>query len=269
MADVIIRMMREYSPFTVGLIAACSSLFFLMVFSPWLGGVRATFQSTRLKWLWLRGVVLAVAGFLPFVIFAHLEMSKAYAIIFVGPIVAKIISIFLNRERITLFAWCITLCGFVGVLIVLRPGYMPLGIGAIAALAWAFFFGLGYVMGRTIGEENQTVLSMSLFLNIVMAVVLVIPGILYFEAMPLAHVLLIASIGVLGAMGEMLVSLSYARAPSAYVAPVQYTQIIWGVIWGILFFGEYPDAWTMAGAAVIIGAGLMLVWMTQRTVIKI
>jgi drug/metabolite transporter (DMT)-like permease len=211
----------------------------------------------------LRGLALGISAIATFYAFTHLELVTAFSIIFLSPLAAKIISVFLNRERIALSSWLTSFAGFSGVLLVLRPGTVPIGIGEIAALCVPLTFALGFVLSRTIGEENHTPLSTLLFMNLAIAFFTLIPTARNFMPMSYADFPLTIFIAFTGALGTLLVARAYAQAPTAYVSPLHYTQIIWGVIWGALFFREFPDAWTLAGAAIIIGAGLILVWQSR------
>ncbi|MCC7305619.1 MAG: DMT family transporter [Alphaproteobacteria bacterium] len=245
----------------VAFIADIFSLSFLCLASPWLGGFRETFRRPKLKLRIFRGVLLTMTNLLAFYAFAHLPLAKAYAIIFLIPLMSKILSVFLMGEKITPASWAISAAGFAGVLIVLRPGWVPLELPALAALAITFIFALGYVLARYIGEENQTPLSMALFQYTFATIA---AGSLAWDTFAShppepAALAAMAFIGICGGVGSMLVARGYATAPSASVAPVHYTQILWGVLFGALLFGEFPDLWTALGASVIIGAGLALI----------
>ena len=262
--DACIRFLRDYPPPQIAFLSSLYVLVFLFCFLPFLGGLRATFQKQKMGLQVLRGLALGASAVATFYTFTHLEMVTAFSIIFLTPLVAKIVSVILNKEHITLTSWLISLTGFAGVLLVLRPGAMPIGVGEIAALCVPATFALGYVLSRTIGEENQTPFSTLLFMDLSVCVLMLMSTLGQFVPMSPTDFTLTLYIAFTGAAGTLLVSRAYAAAPSAYIAPLHYTQIIWGALWGVLFFGEYPDGWTLAGAAVIIGAGLALVWQSRK-----
>ncbi len=266
MSDAMVHALEQYPTQLIAFFSASSSVFFLLLFSSKLGGIRETFARPKLKLRIFRGAVLSVSNFLAFYAFAHLDLTKAYALVFVTPLLAKMLSVVMLKERIPAIAWILSIIGFAGVLVVLRPGLVELDPGSLAALATCFFFSLGYVLARYIGEENQTPLSMALFQYVILIVVLGIPvtGMLQDMTLPLQPLMLCAAIGFTSALGSICVATGYARAPSAYVAPIHYTQIFWGAFYGALLYHEYPDIWTAAGAVIIIGAGLALVKAGQR-----
>lgn len=265
-SDSVIRLLKEYPATHVAFIAGIGSFSSIILLSHWLGGFRDTFYLPKLGLRFFRGVVLMVSNFMAFITFAHMEMAPAYAIIFIIPVAAKILSVLLTKETISARSWVISLIGFLGVLIVVRPGMVPFGIGAMAALALVFFFAVGQVMTRWIGKENQTLMSMSIFQYSLVTILL---GIWIFArgetiTMDATDIMFGLSIGVLSVFGAILVSNAYACHPAAYIAPVQYSQILWGIALGALLFGEYPDVWTLVGAGVIITSGLLLLRSSKR-----
>ena len=267
--DAIVRYLNDYPTVLIACLSSTFSVLFAVISAPYIGGFRKTFTDPKLGWRLFRGLLLAVSGFFAFVAFARLELTTAYAIIFAAPFVAKILSVIIMKEHIRPRSWAITALGFAGVLIVLRPGMVPVSIGALAALALAFFFGLGYVLSRYIGAENQTFMSMSLFQYFFLMLGTAYPAYNAFIALPpelalsLNDYLLLIFSGAICIYGSMAVAYGFIHGPSAIIAPIHYTQILWGVALGAWLFGEYPDAWTLAGGSVIVGAGLLLIRFTK------
>lgn len=265
MGDAAIRYLREYPPVQIAFLCGVYSLAILLAFAPYFGGLTQTFKKPKLGLQIFRGGVLGVCGLMSFYTFSHLELPTAYAIIFLAPFFAKMLSIKMNKEAVPKAFWLLSGLAFLGVLIALRPGTLPMNIGVLTAFLSTGLFAFGYVLGRTIGEENQTALSTCLFPDICMVVMFLVPSVLSFVPMEPRDFYVAVFIGVQSAIGTMLVSVAYAKAPTAYIAPVHFTQIIWGVVWGAFLFKEYPDAWTIVGAALIVIAGLMLVRLGHRT----
>ena len=264
-ADTFIRSLNEYPTLVVICLAYSMTTLFLLLLSPFLGGLRNTLTQPQLKLRFLRGIVLACCYFLVYVALSNLDLTTTYALIFAGPFIAKILSIVINGENIRLRSWIITGFGFIGVLIVLRPGMVPMNIGALAAIGAAFFFGLGFVLTRYIRPENQTLLSMALFQYAIIAVCCAIPGWYTYQAMPpelnlgVQQWLSFLCINITGISGTILVSKAYGDAPTQIVAPIHYIQILWGALFSALFFSEYPDEWTIVGAVIIVFSGIALI----------
>lgn len=245
---------------------AGSAVIIMTALSGFLGGFAETFRRPKLKLRFLRGAVLMGSNITAIVAFTNLPMPTAYALIFLAPFMAKIASFALIGEKPDRKAVLFSLLAFAGVLVVLRPGVMPLEIGALAALACTVFFSVGYVMGRFIGEENQTPLSMILFqysFVILASLPFAWPHLGTFD-FGLREALLLTLAGCTAVVGTICVSTAFARAPASVVAPLHYSQMLWGILFGLLFFGEFPDGFTLLGASIIIGAGLLLVRYSRK-----
>ena len=262
--DAAIRFLKDYSPFQLAFTSIFFGLLMQLAFSSRMGGLRRTFSMPKQKWQWFRAVILGVSSFCSFLIFSNLELTTGYAVLFTSPFWAKIFSGLIMKEQIPPRIWLITLCGFIGVLVALRPGSIPMNVGTVAALVGVIFFALSFILTRYIGEENQTLLSYNVYVDILTTLALAAPAWHFFQPMPLGHLALNAGIGVIGFTGTILVSQAFARAPAAFVAPVHYSQIIWGVIFGALLFGEYPDFYTVVGILIISLAGLALIFTSRR-----
>jgi S-adenosylmethionine uptake transporter len=257
--DALVHALEGRPPVAVAFWVSVAGLAALLALSPRLGGLAQTFRTPYQGLQWARGLALAISGLLTIYAFMSLPLATAYALVFVQPFCAKALSAVLTGERPRPAAWAASAVGFAGVLIVLRPGLVPISWPALAALGSAGFFALGYVLTRHIGQANQTTLGTAIYRHILSLALLPLlaggPGGL---ALVPADLPWVAVIGLFGVGGILTVSRAFAAAPAAYVSPVHYTQILWGVAFGALFFGEVPDAWTVAGAAVIIAAGLWL-----------
>ncbi|MBI1301311.1 MAG: EamA family transporter [Alphaproteobacteria bacterium] len=268
-ADAFIRSLNDYPTVLISCMASWTSTILLLCLSPYLGGVRDTLLRPQLKLRFFRGMVLACCNFSVYIALAHLDLATTYAVIFAAPFIAKVLSVLLTGENIRLHSWLITLLGFIGVLIVLRPGTAPFDIGFAAALFAAFFFALGFVLTRYIKAENQTMLSMGIFQYSIVAVLALIPALHAYNTMPpnmnigLLQIISILCISSSGITGSILVSRAYSGAPTQVVAPVHYVQIIWGALLSAVFFSEYPDQWTIIGAAVIVISGILLIRHTR------
>lgn len=263
--DAAIRFVKDYPPEVIACIGSFFCVSLSLGLSPSLGGLRQTFTMPKLGLRILRGLIIAASSFLSVVIFSNLELATAYALIFIAPFLGKIFSIFMTGERISLHSWMITAIAFIGVLIVLRPGYVPLELGTVAALCGASLFALGHAMTRAIGVQNQTFLSMVIFQYGFVFIGTLIPAINSMPFIPATDLLVMLLTGLTAFGGGLAVSYAFGNAPAAFIAPVHYTQILWGIGLGILLFGEYPDIWTLAGGGVIIAAGIGLIQTSRKT----
>jgi drug/metabolite transporter (DMT)-like permease len=245
-------------------IAFFLQLFFLpllLLLSPWLGGIRATLRTRRL-WLHLTRALCGVVIFFMMINgFRQLGLALSYTLIFVGPFFATLLSIVFLKERVGIYRWLSMLGGFVGILVVLRPGVERLDPAALGILLAALLFAVATIIVRRIGED-EPLLAFSLFGSIV---ALQVYGAATFwdgEAMiPRGGQWgMFALIAIFHVGGSLLTSRAFSMTETALVAPFHYVQLLWGTLFGILIFSTVPDIWTALGASFLVLSGLFLIY---------
>ncbi|MBL3607528.1 DMT family transporter [Rhodovulum sulfidophilum] len=212
----------------------------------------------RPGWIALRTVAVMMNILMAFYAFSAIPLAETYAIIFSTPLIITALSVPILGERVGLRRWAAVVLGLIGVLIVLRPwGASELSFGHLAALISAGSSALVSVIVRKIGNEERSVVLLlyPLLANVVLMGCL-LPVV--YRPMPVAHLggMALVAIGALTAMWLMINA--YRASEAATVAPMQYSQMIWAVLIGSLFFDETPDATTLIGATVIAASGSIL-----------
>lgn len=217
-----------------------------------------TLRPANPGWVALRTGAGVITGACAFYAFSVLPLAQVYAFIFAAPLLITVLSIPVLGEKVGLHRWGAVVLGLVGVLVVLRPGAAELTLGHGAGLAAAVGSATVSVVTRKVGQQER---SAVLMLYPMMANILIMGSILPFvyKPMPVEHLALLGVIAVLGFTAGLSIIAAYRRADAAIVAPMQYSQIIWGAGLGLMFFAETPDRATGIGAAIIIGAGLYVV----------
>ncbi len=213
----------------------------------------------RPGWTALRTLSAAIAGVSIFYAFSVLPLAQTYAILFATPLLITILSVPVLGERVGIRRGAAVLVGLLGVLIVLRPGQGDgLSLGHLAALLGACASSSASIIVRKIGaeERNVVLLLYPMMANLVL-MGLALPFV--YQPMPLADFGAVGLMAALALVASLCVIAAYKRAPAFQIAPMQYSQIIWAVIFGALFFGEMVDLYTIAGAAVIIASGIYIV----------
>ena len=204
---------------------------------------------------WLRAACGAVSNIASVTAFTLLPMAEVFALIFLMPIFVTILSVIFLKEQVGWRRWTAVVVGFIGVLVVLRPGFRALGLGHLAALICGFSGAISIVALRLAGPHEKRI---SLYGAGVIGPLLVC-GVLM-----LTHLvwpspeqwLLVAGYGLLGALGSVLLMLATLLAPANRVAPTQYSQMLWAIGFGYWLFGD-PLNWPMlVGIVLILGAGL-------------
>ena len=218
-------------------------------------GWRAPFRTVDRR-LWMLRAGAAACGSLGSVVaFTRLPMAEAFALIFLLPAFVTLLSVLCLRERVGWRRWAAVAAGFAGVLVVLRPGFRELNLGHLGALFGGLSGAVMIVVMRALGgrERPVSLFAAGLFGPIAVCGVLMLPG---FAWPTPAQWACLAGYGLLGALASVLIMLASAQAPASLVAPPQYSQMLWGVLFGAVLFGDQPDGWTFVGAGVIVGAGL-------------
>jgi drug/metabolite transporter (DMT)-like permease len=188
--------------------------------------------------------------------FVTIPLAEVYSIVFMIPVFIAILSVIVLREEVTLDRWGLIIVSFAAVLLVVRPGFRALELGHVTALACALCSALATTLTRMIsGTERRLALFLApgLYTLVFNAVMLTILG--YTAPAPVDLLLLLAA-GLLGGIGYIFQITALAYAPANRVAPMQYTQMVWGLIIGALVFAEFPDMLALIGVAVLIIAGI-------------
>ncbi|MGJ8586843.1 MAG: DMT family transporter [Yoonia sp.] len=215
-------------------------------------------------WLALRTVAAVVTGVSAFYAFSVLPLAQTYAILFASPLLITVLAIPVLGETVRLRRWLAVLVGLVGVLVVLRPGDTDLSLGHLAALAAAVGGSLASIVVRKIGHDERPVVMLlyPMMINFI-AMACALPFV--YEPMPIEHLGLLAIIAVFAWIASRLVISAYQSGEAAIIAPMQYSQIIWAIIFGYLFFEETIDQATAIGAGIIIASGLYIVLRESRS----
>ena len=216
----------------------------------------------------LRSATALIAMSTAFYAFTVLSLAEVYALLFATPLLITAMSAFFLGEPVRAQRWAAVLVGLVGVLIVLRPGVTEISLGHICALVAAFCSSLGSVIMRKIGGEERTaVMILYPMLSSILAMAIVLPFV--YVPMEVVELGMFASLGVLSVGAQVMIIGAYRIAPAAVVAPIQYSQILWATIFGLLFFDELPDMWVGVGASIIIASGVFIVWRESRPSVSV
>ncbi|TPG10727.1 DMT family transporter [Rhodanobacter glycinis] len=203
----------------------------------------------------VRAVASAVGSIAAVIAFTALPMAEAFALIFLLPIFVTILSVLVLKEHVGWRRWSAVVAGFIGVLVVLRPGFRVLGIGHLAAIICGLAGAISMIALRLSGphEKRVTLYGAGMVGSMLFTGVLMLAD---FRWPTLAQIGLLLGYGLLAALASVLLMLATQKAPANHVAPTQYSQMLWAVVLGYVLFDDRLD-WPMAvGIAIILGAGL-------------
>ena len=209
-------------------------------------------------WTALRTISAVATGLAGFYAFSRLPLAQSYAIFFAMPILITLLAIPILGERIGIRRGIAIAVGLIGVIIVVRPGQVDFGLGHLAALSAATTGAMTSVIIRKIGHDERSVVLM-LYPMVASFVLMGLALPFVYQPMPLLDLGALAVMAFLGLLGAVASIAAYRSAPAIIVAPMQYSQLLWAVLYGYLFFDERIDSYTAAGATVIIASGIYIV----------
>jgi drug/metabolite transporter (DMT)-like permease len=213
---------------------------------------------THRPWLQLARSVCMVAGtFLNVTALRHLQIDQTLSIIFSTPFLVAALAAPLLGERIGWRRWAAITVGFVGVLVVIRPGF-AMHPAALLSVATAVCYAIYGIITRLLShtDSNETQLFYGNFIGTLAMSAAV--GFVWVTPQTYGIVALMVLIGAFGSVGHYLLIAAHRQAPASLVSPFMYTQLVWGIALGYLIFQDVPSTWTLAGAAIVIASGLYI-----------
>ena len=211
--------------------------------------------------IWLqiaRSVLVLLATACMFFALGFMPLADAVAITFAGPLLIVALSAVLLREPVGPRRWGAVIFGFIGMLVIIRPGAGTFQIAALLPVAVALFYALYQIITRHLSHKSDP-LSMLFYTALVGA--LVTSAIIPFDwtTPTLRQLGMLIAIGFLGGLGHYAIIVAYERSETSLVAPFAYTEIVWATLLGLMFFGDFPDLYTFLGTAIIIASGVYVV----------
>jgi len=206
----------------------------------------------------LRGVLgMVMIGCFVFAL-RDLPLSTAYSIYFVAPLLVAALSVPLLGERVGPRRWVAIGIGLLGVIVVLRPGVQGfISIPGLMVLAAATAYAIAAITVSLL-TRTDTSQSMVVWFLVIMAIG---AGLLAWPdwiPLRLADAPLVAGMGLAGALGQIALTRAFQLGEASMIAPLEYTGLVWVIGWDLMFWRQLPDAWTWAGAAIIMASGFYL-----------
>ena len=205
-----------------------------------------------------------------------LPLADLYAITFAAPLFITALGVPMLGERVGARRWAAIGVGFLGVLVILRPGGEVFSVGGLIGLGSSLLFSFSMIFTRQLSrtESNGAIVTYFALTSTVLSG-LALP---FFWVQPdagselaagVVGVLtgdwaLLIAIGLIGGVGQIFITHAFRSAPAAIVSPFQYTSILWGLLFGYVFFGDLPDAVMLVGAAIVVASGLYILYRETR-----
>nr|WP_318272752.1 DMT family transporter [Paracoccus saliphilus] len=212
----------------------------------------------------LRAICATAEVFCFYLSVSSMPLVDVMAFWMAAPIYVVAISPFLLGEHVGAKTWSAVAVGFAGVLILLAPSLQVSGLGVLFALLGTGAFAAIMILGRSLSQTSDRDLVLFQIAAAGAAGLLLAP----FDWQPLksgSDLVLLFLLGVVATGAHMLVTRALKLADASVVAPLQYSLLVWGALFGFLFFGDIPAAGMMVGAALIVGSGLIVLRRPART----
>lgn len=203
-----------------------------------------------------RGALAAGSATLFIVAVSFVPLADAVAISFVAPFLVTVLGAVVLGESVGIRRWVAVGIGFLGTLVVIRPGMGVIHPAAVLVLAAALLFALRQILSRKLSGTDRTMTTVA-YTALTASAVLSLPlPFIWRTPEWRLEIALLVSMGVLAAIAEVLVIRSLELAQAVVLAPVHYSLLIWGTFYGWLIFDHLPDLWTWVGAMIIIATGI-------------
>lgn len=187
-----------------------------------------------------------------------LQLAELTTVYYAAPIIVTVLSVFMLGEKVPLLRWVAVLIGFAGVFVACDPTHLGLSLPILLVLAAALLWGIAVVLLRKTAMQERTMIQLILN-NFYFLVFSTVPALILWQMPDGGQLLLLISVGALGGVAQFLLFEGMKRAPVSIVAPFEYTSLVWAFALGFAIWGDVPRREVFLGAALIIGAGLLIV----------
>ena len=205
----------------------------------------------------LRGIILLIANICFFYSISIISLAKALTLAFVAPLIVTALSPVFLDERVGVKRWTAVIIGFIGSLVVIRPGILEVNLASFAALGTGVMYGFYLIITRKLSTSDNPLLT--LLLTGLTGVIIISFAMPFVWIKPTAEQwYMMAAIGIFASIGHLFLILSLKYADASKLAPFSYFEIITNILIGYYFFNNFPDHWTFVGLFIIIFSGIYI-----------
>ncbi len=205
----------------------------------------------------IRGLILLTANVCFFYSISIISLAKALTLAFIAPLIVTAFSPIFLGEKVGFRRWSAVIIGFIGSMVVIRPGFVEINLASLAALGTGVMYGFYLIITRKLSSSDNPLLTLlltgvvgALIISFVMPFVWIKPTLNQWSMM--------AAIGIFACVGHLFIILSLKYADASKLAPFSYFEIVTNIIIGYYFFSDFPDKWTFLGLSIIILSGIYI-----------
>ncbi len=205
----------------------------------------------------IRGLILLTANISFFYSISVISLPKALTLAFVAPLVVTAFSPFFLGESVGYRRWAAVIIGFIGSLVVIRPGFLEINLASLAALGTGIMYGFYLIITRKLSTSDNPLLTL-LLTGVVGAIIATTVMPFVWVSPTFNQWSIMAAIGLFACIGHLFIILSLKYADASKLAPFSYFEIVTNIIIAYYFFGDFPDSWTFLGLFIIICSGIYI-----------
>lgn len=233
-------------------------LFGMMAMLPFIARSGLTVLHTKQIWLHVARAVLALAAMiLWFYGLSLTPLGRATALSFTTPLFASVFAVLFLGEVMRMRRWSATLIGFVGAMIILRPGFEAMTGASMIVLAAAGLMAFGQILVKYLLREDSSN-TVVFYLVFLLTPVSLIPALFVWETPSGEQFFWLVLLGIVATLAHQCFTRAFAGADATAVLPFDFTRLPFAAALGYVAFGEVPDVWTWIGAAVIVGSSVYI-----------
>lgn len=255
-------LVQDYSPFLLAMMRYWAFALFSLILVMRQGPLTQAFRSKSPGLQVVRGVLLVLDIWFFAAALKDVPLAELQGITLVYPLIVTLVAIPILGEKVGVFRFTAVSIGFLGALLIVRPGGLPLSWGVLYAVLSASAYAVYIALTRKVSSQDSTATSM-VYVGIVGLVMTSGTGVFFWQPMPLEDLWLMGVIMVTSTTAHGLMMVALSRAPASTIQPFNYTSLPWGIVLSFVFFQHLIDAVSFLGALVIVAAGLA-VMMRER-----
>ena len=215
----------------------------------------------------LRGIINLAVMLMFFTAISITPLAKVTALSFTAPIFMAVLAVLVLGERFRIYQWGAIISGFIGMLIILRPGLIEIDKGSLLVTAGAALWAVAMIIIK-IQSRTESSVTIVAYMGIFLGVFSIIPAYFVWQPFGLQTLGLLVLIGLSGTIAQIALSQSLKEADPTATMPFDFLKLIWAAMIGAWFFAEVPDLFTWIGATVIFLSGFFIALRERRTSIS-
>ncbi|MET3924680.1 DMT family transporter [Devosia sp. 2618] len=250
-------LVQTYSPFQVTMMRYWGFALFALFLVTRQAPLRKALSSKVPLWQLLRGTLLIVEIWFFATALQSVPLGELQAISLVYPLLVTLFAIPILGEKVGVFRIVAVGVGFAGAMIIVRPGGLPLDWGVFFAILSAALYAVYIVITRKVSQFDSAATSMA-YTGIIGLVLSSVVGVFFWQPMAWSDMAMVAGIAVTSCLGHGVMIFALSMAPASTIQPFNYFSLPWAIVLSIVLFGHWIDGVSLIGAAIIVGAGLVV-----------